>query len=204
VTAGWGYRRAGRRRARCVSATVVGALVGGAAGLSGCAAPGGASGTAAPADPGDLGPAVCRALGPGLASGSRWFEARTDLDGDGHDEALAYVAGPMVCGSGGCTLYVFTGDGADWRLVGEVAVSRPPVRVLDERHQGWRSLVVHIAGGGQPAAEMQLDFDGRRYPANATVAPARPVAVPPTAPVLIAAFQDLREGRPVPAGAGCR
>jgi len=151
---------------------------------------------------GDLGQAICKAIG--VAQDTRWFEGRTDLDGDGHDEALAYVAGPQVCGTGGCSLFVFTPEDGGWRLVGEVAVTRPPIRVTDERHHGWRSLRVQVSGGGGRAGEVQLDFDGKTYPGNASVAPARRASHPSGGPPLIADFQDFREGRPVPAGDGCR
>lgn len=40
-----------------------------------------------------------------------YAQASVDLNGDGTDEVLAYVMGPMVCGSGGCNLYVLAREG---------------------------------------------------------------------------------------------
>jgi hypothetical protein len=56
------------------------------------------------------------------------------------------------------------------------SVTRPPIRVLETRHQGWKDIGVTVSGGGAgPAYEAALAFDGRRYPSNPTTPPARPV-----------------------------
>lgn len=95
-----------------------------------------------------------------------------DLDGDGAPEVLAYVGGPMLCGSGGCNLVVLKREGVDLQKVSELSVVQLPVGVLDSTTNGWRDLAVTVAGGGLPAATMKLSFDGRAYPENPTVAPA--------------------------------
>ena len=99
-----------------------------------------------------------------------------DLNGDGRDEALAYVDGPERCGSGGCSLYVLTRSDGAWRLVTRTTVTWLPIRVLDNSEHGWRSLGVRVGGGGiLGAPEIELAFDGAAYPSNPTVAPARPL-----------------------------
>lgn len=105
----------------------------------------------------------------------RYALAWHDLNADGADEAIAYVVGPGVCGSGGCNTVIFTRGTAGWRVVGNVSVSRTPVTVLDSAHQGWRDITVAIAGGGGSSGIARLAFDGGAYPHNPTVPPAVPV-----------------------------
>jgi hypothetical protein len=131
---------------------------------------------------------------------ARYFDARVDLDGDGRDEVLAYVAGPMVCGTGGCPLFVFTpGDGA-YQQVARILVVQVPVRVSTQSTQGWRDLVVGIAGGGIPAGNAVLKFDGTTYPSNPTVPPAEPAGSLEGTEVLIGEFGSYTEGKPLSAG----
>lgn len=96
--------------------------------------------------------------------------AFADLNGDGAQEALAYVSGPEWCGSGGCHLYVLEARGASYVLRGSLTVTRPPIRVLPTSTKGWSDLGVFVAGGGVKGHEARLRFDGRRYPSNPTLA----------------------------------
>ncbi|MCT2398227.1 hypothetical protein [Novosphingobium mangrovi (ex Huang et al. 2023)] len=101
-----------------------------------------------------------------------YAEAETDLDGDGTPEVLAYVGGPMMCGTGGCNLVVLRRDGAQLRKVSELSVVQLPVGVLESKSNGWHDLAVTIAGGGVVAHTVRLAFDGKGYPENPTVSPA--------------------------------
>lgn len=101
----------------------------------------------------------------------RYALARKDLNGDGTDEAIVYLAGPYFCGTGGCNMLVLTPAAAMWSKVGDVSVSRTPVAVLDSRTNGWSDLTVAIAGGGGPSGTVVLKFDGKGYPGNASMAP---------------------------------
>lgn len=100
---------------------------------------------------------------------------RADLDGDGRNEVLAYVGGPMVCGTGGCNLVVLKDDGKAFAKVGNISVSQMPVGVLESRTNGWRDLAVTTYGGGAKERIMKVPFDGRKYAQNPTVAPASEV-----------------------------
>lgn len=91
-----------------------------------------------------------------------------DLDGDGNDEAIVYLAGPYFCGSGGCNLVVLTPAGPMWRKVGDVSVSRTPVAVIEAASNGWKDLTVDVAGGGAPSGTVIMKFDGESYPGNAS------------------------------------
>ena len=125
-----------------------------------------------------------------------YAHASVDLNGDGTDEVLAYVMGPMVCGSGGCNLYVLAPDGGNggegWRVVTRTSVTRTPVGVLTTSTNGWRDLAVSIGGGGADAGWVRLTYDGRTYPTNPTAPPATPLDGAPDVTPLIASEPDAR------------
>ena len=98
--------------------------------------------------------------------------AWSDLNGDGADEAIVYLAGPYFCGTGGCPTLVLTAAGPMWSKVGDISVSRTPVTALDSTSNGWKDLTVAVSGGGGASGNALLKFDGTAYPANPTVAPA--------------------------------
>ncbi|UOR14427.1 hypothetical protein [Qipengyuania aquimaris] len=102
----------------------------------------------------------------------RYALAWNDLDGDGADEAIIYLAAPYFCGTGGCPTLVLTPAGPMWRKVGDISVSRTPVTVLDSATNGWKDITVAVSGGGGPSGNALLKFDGEAYPSNPTVAPA--------------------------------
>ncbi|MAC57699.1 MAG: hypothetical protein CMH85_05375 [Novosphingobium sp.] len=102
-----------------------------------------------------------------------YASAESDLDGDGTPEVLAYVGGPMMCGTGGCNLVVLKREGGDLRKISELSVVQLPVGVLDSKSNGWRDLAVTIAGGGVAEHTVRLQFDGKGYPRNPTIAPAQ-------------------------------
>ena len=131
---------------------------------------------------------------------ARYFDARVDLNGDGREEVLAYVAGPMVCGTGGCPLFVLTPDDGAYKPVARISIVQVPIRVSTQSTQGWRDLVVGIAGGGIPAGNAVLRFDGTTYPSNPTVPPAEPAGSLDGTEVLIGEFGSYTDGKPLQAG----
>ena len=106
----------------------------------------------------------------------RFIASFTDLNGDGKPEAIVHLTSNEWCGSGGCTTLVLVPDDDSWRVLSEISISRPPIRVLSTKSNGWRSIGVWVQGGGiQIGYEAELRFDGKKYPANPSVAPARPI-----------------------------
>jgi len=178
-------------RAINVKRIILGLVAAGSAAASVlCAAPPAAAQTSLPAD-------VARAIRKSYGDGEiRTFERAVDLNGDGRPEIVVYVVGPMVCGTGGCNLLVFTPTGAGYRRVADISVARPPIRASPATSSGWRNLVVHIAGGGGASADVELAFDGRSYPHNPTVPGprVRPAELAGTE-LLIEDFQSMSEGR---------
>ncbi len=131
---------------------------------------------------------------------TRYLAASVDLNGDRRPEWVVHVVGPMACGTGGCPTLIFTSQGAGFRLVSTLSVSRPPIRAAEQVSHGWRDLIVHIGGGGGKAGDVALHFDGRRYPGNPTV---RGVPVSAGgiagAELLIADFHSFTDALPLPA-----
>lgn len=107
---------------------------------------------------------------------ARYRAATADLNRDGADEIILWAQEPVMCGSGGCALFVLTPQGRRYRVVTRMTVTRPPVRVLATSTRGWRDLGVRVSGGGigQPY-EARMRFDGRSYPRNPSVPPAVPI-----------------------------
>ncbi len=106
----------------------------------------------------------------------RFVAALADLNGDGTPEAIVYLTSNYWCGSGGCTTLVLVQDADSWRLLTKITITRPPIRVLKTKSNGWRSIGVWVQGGGiQPGYEAELRFDGKTYPTNPSIPPARPL-----------------------------
>lgn len=120
-------------------------------------------------------PAGAAAYVTGRLHLTQYRAAAADLNGDGALELVAYAQGPERCGSGGCDLYVLSRTAAGWHVVADVHVTRTPIRIASTKSHGWHDLVVHVAGGGiLPGHDVTLRFDGKRYPGNPSLLPARP------------------------------
>jgi len=131
-----------------------------------------------------------------------YFAQQTDLNGDGRPETIVHVAGPMVCGTGGCNTAVLTPEAQGLRTVAWISVTRPPVAVAETRTNGWRDLIVRVSGGGIiPGYDARLRYDGLAYPANPTVPPAEPLAHAAPRTVLIREFRSFADGQPLRKGA---
>jgi len=136
-----------------------------------------------------------RALYGDLGGELRYFDATTDLNGDGQAEIVVYAYGPMLCGTGGCDTLVFTPGVSGYQLVTTISVSRPPIQVSSRSANGWRNLLVHVSGGGIiPGYDAELSFDGTTYPSNPTVAPAEPAPDTEGAELLIPEFESFTDG----------
>jgi len=124
-----------------------------------------ASPTSAPraevADPA-LDQAIAETLGDDAESTR--LVVRTVGEGD-RRVALAYLMGMNWCGSGGCNLLILRPTAEGWASVGNVSRVSLPVRVLTTTTNGLPDLGVTVSGGGGPPAyEARLTFDGRTYP----------------------------------------
>jgi hypothetical protein len=124
-----------------------------------------------------------------------YFAARVDLDDDGVPEWIVYVAGPSVCGTGGCDTMVLKESDHGFELVSRISVTRPPIVVAETKTEGWRDLIVHVRGGGiLPGHDASLRFDGTAYSGNPTIEPAEPVAHKGGGRTVIPVFHSFTEG----------
>jgi hypothetical protein len=117
----------------------------------------------------------------GIDKTTRYSAAVIKSDGPSKEEVVVYVSGESWCGSGGCRLWILEPAGASFRIIGEEAIVQLPIRVLRSQSHGRFDIGVWVQGGGiQPGYEALLGFDGKSYPDNPSVAPARklPQGVP--------------------------
>ena len=105
---------------------------------------------------------------------TKYSDAYVDLGGDGKQKAIVYLSGRWWCGSGGCTTLVLAQHDSSWIVITKMTITRPPIRLLDTVSNGWRNIAVWVQGGGiQPGYEAELRYDGKSYPTNPSVPPAR-------------------------------
>jgi hypothetical protein len=122
---------------------------------------------------------------------TRYIDAYVDLNGDGVQEVIVYITGRGWCGSGGCITLILAPRGSSYRVVARILITRPPIRVLKRESNGWRNISVWVQGGGiLPGYEAELRFNGKAYPLNPSVPPARRLTGKVVGGVVIAPSQD--------------
>jgi len=105
---------------------------------------------------------------------TRYSRAFIDLNGDGIQEVIVYVTSEGLCGTGGCVTLILAPKESSYRVVTRITITRPPIRVLTDSSNGWRNIGVWVVGGSiEPGYEAELRFDGKTYPSNPSVPPAR-------------------------------
>ncbi|HEY0724946.1 MAG TPA: hypothetical protein VGD41_13325 [Pyrinomonadaceae bacterium] len=128
----------------------------------------------------------------------RYFPKLFDLNGDRTPEVMVHVVGPDVCGTGGCETHIFAKRGKSYRLISTINLTHPLVVAALDRSHGWRNLIVFVAGGGIiPGYYAELRFNGKTYPDNPTLKPARRISGKPRGTVLIKDFRLYTEGKPL-------
>lgn len=130
------------------------------------------------------------AMAPLRYVSGEWSDAATRL-------VLVQFVGPEYCGSGGCNLLILRPEGETFTVLGDVTITRAPVRVLNSRTHGLPDIAVQVSGGGATPHEALLPFDGVRYASNPTVAPARTSDGAPGV-VVITEGQESIELKPAP------
>lgn len=149
------------------------------------AAPAPEEAVAAPTDPSEEQiAALVRLLAPDYADFRENFPqsqavpafraAAFDLTGDGVDELLVRLEGPVDCGSGGCAFRVYRQGAAGWRKVSGTTLTYLPIGVADSASDGWRDIVVTVRGDYVEGGKVRLRYADGTYPLNPTVPPAEP------------------------------
>ena len=109
----------------------------------------------------------------GFGRGDGYVFSYFDLNEDGTDEALVYLRSRSSCGTGGCVFYVLASRRGRWERVSGHTITNLPIRILPTRHRGWRDISVRARIDAQTTYNAILPFDGRTYPLNPTIPPAR-------------------------------
>ncbi len=104
---------------------------------------------------------------------ARYVASFADLNGDGKQEAIVQIISDEWCGSGGCSTWVLVQQEGRWKEQSSISIVHGDVRLLPHVSHGWHDLSVFVAGGGLTPGYAVLAFDGRRYPLNPSVPPAR-------------------------------
>jgi hypothetical protein len=90
------------------------------------------------------------------------------------DAVLVYITGQNWCGSGGCQMLVLEPEGSSYRVITRTTITQLPIRILRSTTNGRHDLGVWVQGGGvQPGYEAILSFNGKMYPNNPSMPPAK-------------------------------
>lgn len=109
------------------------------------------------------------------------------------EEVVVYISGQSWCGSGGCTLLILEPHGSSYKIIGRTSIVRFPIRMLHHTTKGHHDIGVWVQGGGiQPGYEAVIRFDGKKYPGNPTVPPARRLSGETAGEVLIASAENAQ------------
>ncbi len=123
----------------------------------------------------------------------RYLYSRTDLNGDGREEVLAYTLGSIFCGTGGCNLLIFTPTEDGLALVNNFPITSTPVVVSAEKTEGWNDLFRLESGGGARASYVRHVFDGEAYVEKER----RPAEPAPEGTEVLAGEYTIQDGIPL-------
>ena len=101
----------------------------------------------------------------------RYYYNRIDLNNDNVPETFVYLTGPLLCGTGGCSGLIFEQVDDQYKMVSRFSLVRTPVIVRDKTTNGWKNIIMYVAGGGMEGRYKELKFDGETYPLNPSIQP---------------------------------
>lgn len=108
---------------------------------------------------------------------TRYYSAFVDLKDDGTRHVIVYFTDQRSCGSGGCITLILAPEGSSYKVVTSITIAWPPIRILATKSNGWHDIGVWVHGGGiVHPYEAKLSFNGKKYPSNPTMPPARRLA----------------------------
>ncbi|WP_226659259.1 hypothetical protein [Pseudalkalibacillus hwajinpoensis] len=110
----------------------------------------------------------------GLTKGTdsiRYYYNKIDLNGDQIPETFVYLVGPTVCGTGGCSGLLLEEKDGGYQVISRFSLVRTPVIIQNETTNGWKDIIMYVAGGGIEPSYHQLKFNGESYPSNPSVEP---------------------------------
>lgn len=101
----------------------------------------------------------------------RYYYNRIDLNGDEEAETFVYLTGPAVCGTGGCSGLVLERANGGYKVISRFSLVRTPVIISETKTNGWKDIIMYVAGGGIEPSYRVLKFDGNTYHLNPSIQP---------------------------------
>ncbi|MGM0840526.1 MAG: hypothetical protein ACQEWE_07365 [Bacillota bacterium] len=101
----------------------------------------------------------------------QYYYNHIDLNDDQQPETFVYLVGLPVCGSGGCSVALFTKDNNKYELLTTFSLVRSPIIIQNDKTNKWKNIIMYVSGGGMQGGYKILRFDGHTYPSNPSVQP---------------------------------
>lgn len=101
----------------------------------------------------------------------RYYYNKIDLNGDGIPEVFVYLVGPYVCGTGGCSGVIFKQENGEYKVLSRFSLVRNPVIISNTKTNGYRDIIMYVAGGGIKSFFARVRYDGKTYPMNPSIEP---------------------------------
>ena len=101
----------------------------------------------------------------------RYYYNKVDLNEDGIPEVFAFLVGPFVCGTGGCSAAIFIEEDGEYKTLSRFSLVRNPVIISNSKTNGYKDIIMYVAGGGIESFFAELKYDGPTYPLNPSTEP---------------------------------
>jgi len=103
-----------------------------------------------------------------------------DLNADGTSEVLLRIDGRSTCGTRGCLLLVLAKSASGYDVISRTMLTWTPIVVSEHRTNGWNDLVLwqRAYPPGEASHYTVLEFEGRSYPQDPSMEPARLLELP--------------------------
>jgi len=102
-----------------------------------------------------------------LIDANSYRYALFDLNEDNVSDAIVLFKDAESCGTGGCNMEIYRGTKTGFEFLSGSTITLPPIRVMSEKHHGWKTLIVSSGGSGN----VLLRYNGSRYPLNPSLQP---------------------------------
>ncbi|WP_251862364.1 tetratricopeptide repeat protein [Clostridium sp. Marseille-Q2269] len=101
----------------------------------------------------------------------RYYYNKIDLNGDGTKEVFAYLVGPIVCGTGGCSAAIFKDENGEYKLLTKFTLVNNPIIISNNKTNGYKDIIMNVYGGGVESFFALLKYNGTKYPSNPSTQP---------------------------------
>ena len=93
---------------------------------------------------------------------------RIDLNNDGLKDAVVLMKSPYGywCEANGCTMMIMKASANGFNYVGKIHPVRSPVYMASTKNNGWNDIIVEISGRWTKTHDVNLAFNGTRYPSR--------------------------------------